>query len=235
MKLIIALLTLAFAATSSRAAAVTEPAPEGVFYLITTVKVETDAGVVGLKPGTGVKLVRPGIYLTPAGEQPLKPEQLTNDLVIARAARDADAAAHAAIQAMVATLGEQQKAAAAKAAEAAEDTQVTVQEGMDKQKAIALVATLEQQETALEAQTAALRKKLSKEGSNAAAGRTVSSTTDTQFAAAQASSRLPRKPRGSRSRSVRSTPKCSLSKHAILSAPPSPWRHLYFYCFASTW
>src|SRR5437868_3412110 len=37
-------------------------APEGVFYLIAAARVETPDGIRGLPPGTGVKLVRPGVY-----------------------------------------------------------------------------------------------------------------------------------------------------------------------------
>lgn len=76
-------------------------APPGVFYLIAAVRVETNDGITGLTPGTGVKLVKPGIYLTPAGEVPLDEMQLTNDMSIARQARDsyrtAQAATHAAM------------------------------------------------------------------------------------------------------------------------------------------
>ena len=73
-------------------------APPGVFYLVQNVRIETDSGVTGLPPGTGVKLVRPGVYLSPAGEISLRPEQITNNLALARQARDADRAAQASLK-----------------------------------------------------------------------------------------------------------------------------------------
>jgi hypothetical protein len=111
------------AATSEPAvAAVPELAPElappGVFYLIEAVRVETEHGIVGLKPGTGVKLVRPGIYLTPDGELPLRPEQMTNDMRLARQAATMDAATQARVKAQLAA-----QAQAAKAAQAERDSQ----------------------------------------------------------------------------------------------------------------
>jgi len=63
-------------------------APEGVFYLTTWVKAENKDGITGLPPGTEVKLVKPGIYRTPGGEMPLDENKITNDLDIARRARD---------------------------------------------------------------------------------------------------------------------------------------------------
>lgn len=80
------------AATPSPATPAPRLAPEGVFYLVSAYRVEGKDGIVGLPPGTGVKRVREGIYLTPAGELPLDSELLTNDLDIARQARDADRA-----------------------------------------------------------------------------------------------------------------------------------------------
>ena len=73
-----------------------ELAPEGVFYLVSWVRIETNDGVIGLEPGTCVKLVRPGVYLTPAGEAALDAGQLTNNLGVARRVRDASVAAKAA-------------------------------------------------------------------------------------------------------------------------------------------
>lgn len=93
-----------------------ELAPAGVFYLLTPARIETPDGIRGLPPGTGVKLVRTGVYLTPYGETSLKPDQLTNDMGIARRARDADQAAQRAAQG--ARLAEQARVAAAAAANA---------------------------------------------------------------------------------------------------------------------
>jgi len=101
-----------------------ELAPEGIFYLLAPSRVETDHGLVGLLAGTGVKLVRPGVYLTPSGEVPLDPALLTNDMAKARAARDVGRAAQTAAQARVAAEGARAAdlARAASANEAAQDT-----------------------------------------------------------------------------------------------------------------
>jgi len=89
-------------ATPPPATPAPELAPPGVFYLIAAARVETSDGIVGLKPGTGVKLVRPGIYLTPAGEVSLNPEQMTNDLALARRVASADSSAQAAVKSALA-------------------------------------------------------------------------------------------------------------------------------------
>jgi hypothetical protein len=65
--------------------------------------VETDSGIVGLPPGTGVKLVREGIYQTPAGEVPLDAKLLTNDMTLARKVLNADRAKQAATKARLAS------------------------------------------------------------------------------------------------------------------------------------
>src|SRR5687767_1233221 len=49
----------AAAPAPSESAPAPELAPEGVFYLLAAARVETGAGVHGLPPGTGVKLIRP--------------------------------------------------------------------------------------------------------------------------------------------------------------------------------
>jgi len=95
-----------------------ELAPPGVFYLIAAARVETSDGVTGLPPGTGVKLVRPGVYLTPAGEVSLNPSLLTNDMGVARRALAQEKTKQSSL--------EQQRVAAEviaqKAAQAAEQT-----------------------------------------------------------------------------------------------------------------
>jgi hypothetical protein len=91
-----------------------ELAPPGVFYLLAAARVETTDGIMGLPPGTGVKLVRPGVYLTPAGEAPLDASKLTNDMGVARRARDRDRLTQTALQKQIAT-----QAAAESAAQAA--------------------------------------------------------------------------------------------------------------------
>jgi hypothetical protein len=94
-----------------------ELAPEGVFYLVAVARVENADGVHNLPPGTGVKLVRPGVYLTPYGEHPLAAALLTNDLAKARAARDADRAAQDAARQKTADVAQ-----AARAAQLARDS-----------------------------------------------------------------------------------------------------------------
>lgn len=83
---------------SASTAALPELAPPGVFYLLSTAHVETKDGVTGFPPGTEVKLVQPGVYLTPAGKVHLSAMQVTNDLGKARNAlaydRNAQAALH---------------------------------------------------------------------------------------------------------------------------------------------
>jgi hypothetical protein len=71
-------------------------APEGVFYLVAPAQVETPSGVIRLAVGTGVRRLRPGVYLTPSGEAALRDDQVTNDLDRARQARDAAQAREAA-------------------------------------------------------------------------------------------------------------------------------------------
>ena len=95
-----------------------ELAPPGVFYLLTAARVETADGITGLPPGTGVKLVRPGIYLTPAGEVALDATRLTNDMAKARAVLSADRNSQAALRAGLAV--QEKQAAQIKAAQDAQ-------------------------------------------------------------------------------------------------------------------
>jgi hypothetical protein len=61
--------------------------------------VETSSGVIGLTPGSGAKLVRPGVYLTSAGEVELSDDQVTNNITYARQILAADQTAQAALRA----------------------------------------------------------------------------------------------------------------------------------------
>jgi hypothetical protein len=79
-------------------------APEGVFYLVAMYRVETKNGVIGLPPGTGVKRVREGVYLTPSGELAIPANFLTNDMDLARQARDADRATQVAARPVAPTI-----------------------------------------------------------------------------------------------------------------------------------
>jgi hypothetical protein len=75
-----------------------ELAPPGVFFLVTAVSVETTDGIVGLKPGQLLRLVRPGVYRADNNELTLRPDQVTNDLAIARRLANQDQRTQAAIQ-----------------------------------------------------------------------------------------------------------------------------------------
>ena len=83
-------------------AATPKPTPrlaaDGVFYLLKGARVETDAGVVGLVPGTQVKRLRAGIYQSSEGEVALSDDQITNDLDLADKARGGDAARQRALR-----------------------------------------------------------------------------------------------------------------------------------------
>lgn len=87
---------------AAAAPSVAELAPAGVFYLIEAARVETDSGVTGLPPGTGVKLLHDDVYLTPAGEAHLRREQVTNDMALARKALASEKAVQNAAQARIA-------------------------------------------------------------------------------------------------------------------------------------
>ncbi|EDY21198.1 hypothetical protein CfE428DRAFT_1491 [Chthoniobacter flavus Ellin428] len=75
-----------------------ELAPPGIFYLVTSVSVETSDGILGLKPGQLLKQVRPGVYKADNNEVTLRPDQVTNDLTIARRVAAQDEQTQAAIQ-----------------------------------------------------------------------------------------------------------------------------------------
>lgn len=69
-----------------------ELAPAGVLYLVVRTQVETDSGIISLPPGTGLKLVRPGVYTDGIREIPLSPDAVTNDVETARSAKRDDTA-----------------------------------------------------------------------------------------------------------------------------------------------
>ena len=79
-------------ATSTPASAVRELAPDGIVYLLVRVRMETDSGIISLPPGTGLKLIRPGVYTDGLHELTLTAEQVSNDVETAREAKRADAA-----------------------------------------------------------------------------------------------------------------------------------------------
>jgi hypothetical protein len=61
-----------------------ELAPPGIYFLLSAVSVETSDGIVGLKPGQMLKEIKPGLYQADANQVSLRPDQVTNDLSIAR-------------------------------------------------------------------------------------------------------------------------------------------------------
>lgn len=84
--------------TPPPAAPAPQLAPPGVFYLVTAVSVETSDGILGLKPGQLLREVRPGVYRADNSEVTLRPDQVTNDLGIARRLVSQDQRNQAAIQ-----------------------------------------------------------------------------------------------------------------------------------------
>jgi len=92
-----------------------ELAPPGVFYLVTAVSVETSDGILGLKPGQLLREVRPGVYRADNNELTLRPEQVTNDLAIARRFAVQDQKTQAAIRQQLAAPGGASKPAVASA------------------------------------------------------------------------------------------------------------------------
>ncbi|MDB6149087.1 MAG: hypothetical protein JWQ44_535 [Chthoniobacter sp.] len=165
-------------------------APEGIFYLVSAARIETPDGVVGLPVGTGVKKIRDGVYLTPSGEAPLRPEQLTNDLTRARAARDAALAVAATARQRTVPSNTPRApsaattAAASTAAAASKEAAVKLAE---RARIEARLATLASEEEALKAQLFGLHEKRNKEMANAALkGRTVSSSTAQRISAMDA-------------------------------------------------
>jgi hypothetical protein len=95
-----------------------QPAPPGVFYLLRAARVETDSGITGLPPGTGVKLLHDDVYQTPAGDAKLDPAQLTNDMALARRVLAEDRKQQTALQSKLAA-----EAAQAHAQEVARNAQ----------------------------------------------------------------------------------------------------------------
>ena len=59
---------------------------------------ETSDGIIGLKPGQLLRDVRPGVYRADNNELTLRPDQVTNDLAIARRLANQDQRTQAAIQ-----------------------------------------------------------------------------------------------------------------------------------------
>jgi hypothetical protein len=92
-----------------------ELAPEGTYYLITKVSVETADGITGFPSGTKVQKSTDGKFQTSTGQAlALTPNQFTNNLRIAREAAGAEASQRVAL-----SQAAQQREASAAAAAAA--------------------------------------------------------------------------------------------------------------------
>jgi hypothetical protein len=86
---------------STAAAAASEPrrlAPDGEYYLTTSVSISTDDGIFALRPGTKALKQPDGKFLSDGHTVELRPDQITNDLRVAAQAMGADRAAQAGIQ-----------------------------------------------------------------------------------------------------------------------------------------
>jgi hypothetical protein len=76
-------------------------APPGVYFLLGKASVETDSGIIGLRPGARIQETGPGEYASVEGHKlPLRPDQVTNDLRIVQQIIGADAAAQNALRQM---------------------------------------------------------------------------------------------------------------------------------------
>ncbi|HEX8309780.1 MAG TPA: hypothetical protein VF614_00585 [Chthoniobacteraceae bacterium] len=73
-------------------------APAGVFFLVTAASVETDSGIVGLKPGQRLQQTAPGQYTADGNQLTLRDDQVTNDLRVAARASGMNAASEAALR-----------------------------------------------------------------------------------------------------------------------------------------
>jgi hypothetical protein len=73
-------------------------APDGMFFLLTKKSVETDAGIVGLRPGAQVIRQPDGKFLADGHLLELAAGEITNDLDLAARVAGADARAQAAIR-----------------------------------------------------------------------------------------------------------------------------------------
>ncbi|MGB8169492.1 MAG: hypothetical protein WCF18_18475, partial [Chthoniobacteraceae bacterium] len=73
-------------------------APPGIFFLLQKASITTDDGIIGLKPGQGLRQVSPGNYEVNGQTIQLRDDQVTNNLRIAQQLAAADASAQAALR-----------------------------------------------------------------------------------------------------------------------------------------
>jgi hypothetical protein len=73
-------------------------APPGIYFLIQKASIVTDDGIIGLKPGQGLRQVSPGTYEANGQTVQLRDDQVTNNLRIARKFAAADAASQTALR-----------------------------------------------------------------------------------------------------------------------------------------
>src|SRR5687767_15158492 len=73
-------------------------APDGIFFLLAKKSVETDAGIIGLRPGAQVIRQPDGKFTVDGLGVDLEPGEMTNDLDVAARVAGADARAQAAIR-----------------------------------------------------------------------------------------------------------------------------------------
>jgi len=157
-------------------------APEGVFYLTTWVRVESNDGITGLPPGTEVKLVKPGVYLTPSGEMPLDEKMITNDLDIAHRAQGQGVAGKVILNERQAI--EEAKVAAMEGAASGDATSaqnVQLKE-LKRDRLTKLLAALKSRKSDLESRRKVLSSAQGQEGIGGAKGRGEPATTDQELA-----------------------------------------------------
>jgi hypothetical protein len=169
-------------ASASAPTAIATPAPElapaGVLYLVEAVRIETDSGITSLTPGTGVKLLHDDVYLTPAGEAHLRPDQMTNNMTLARQILTADRQAQAAIKATGAAQAESVATLQALRSAEAATTQNAAMEAQNAEALKARISALTIERQALEAKISILQRKQSGENYRAIAnGHIIASTT----------------------------------------------------------
>jgi hypothetical protein len=157
-------------------------APEGVFYLTAWVRVENNDGITGLPPGTGVKLVRPGVYLTPSGEMPLDEKTITNDLDIARRAQGEGVAGKLIASERQAI--EDAKAAAMEATAPGDATSTQLKD-IKRDRLTKLLAALKSRKSDLESSRRSLSSAHGQEGIGGAKSRVGPATTDQEMAATE--------------------------------------------------